>query len=627
MQPPEPEPVPLSMRRGSGRMQAVQIGPPPARAFWFGPVDRPRFGWYHAPAEPPRAVVVLCSAFGHEAMVTHRTYRRFAQRLASEGFAALRFDYDGTGDSAGNDTDPVRVQSWLDSVQSAVREAMTLSGTTKVILFGMRLGALLATAAAAARPVNALLLFAPPRSGKAWLREMRALQAMKNLHLPQVPGSPAEAGVAGFSLDDTTRTELTNLDFNVVSRGTAEHALIVARDDLPGGETDLVQRMADAGIAAELCSEAGYGACMSDDPFKSNVPFALFDTWVAWLHRHFEKRSESTEVAAVDAEPSASRSPTITTMALPTDAAREQVVDVGGLFGILSEPVAPSLQTRVGILLLNIGANHHIGSNRLYVRMARTWAALGFHVLRMDFSGMGDSPALPGGKENDVYAQRFMAEARSGVDFLQAQGVTRFALMGLCSGAYVSYHTAIADPRVSGLVMINPLTFHWTDGDSLEVRLRSSFKSSEVYKKNLFRMETWLRIARGDVGVRAIALELGRRTGRRAEREAKSMLARLTGEIAEATDIHRGFRQLCARSTQCLLVFGSEDGGIDVIEEHLGRDASEMRHVPGFKMEVLRGPDHTFTPLWTQSLLIELLTGYLTRHFGGDVSAPASLEP
>ena len=97
-------------------------------------------------------------------------------------------------------------------------------------------------------------------------------------------------------------------------------------------------------------------------------------------------------------------------------------------------------------------------------------------------------------------------------------------------------------------------------------------------------------------------------------------LAKLTGEIAEATDIHRGFRQLCNRGTECLL-FGSEDGGIDLIEEHLGQDAVAMRKVPGFRMEVMEGPDQTFTPLRTQSRLQELVGAFLNgsyfkRHAG-----------
>jgi pimeloyl-ACP methyl ester carboxylesterase len=554
----------------------------------------------------------MCNAFGHEAMVSHRSYRRLAQHLAAEGFAVLRFDYDGTGDSAGEDSDPNRVDAWLDSIRRACSEAIALSGAEHTILFGMRLGALLALAQAERAPVDGLMLLAPPRSGRAWLREMRALQAIKGARSELDSDVSSDPGIAGFLLDHSTRADLERLDAAKVRTCPARNAFIIARDDLPGAEAILVDQLGRLGLAAELCATPGYAASMPEDPFKSVVPVQLFDDIAAWLKKNYEATAGAEEPPAISRSAPTSSRPSFTTMSAPTPLTRERVVDLGGLFGILSEPALPSSQTRTAILLLNIGANHHIGSNRMYVRMARAWAAEGFHVLRMDFSGMGDSPAVNGGKENDVYATRFMLEARSGIDFLQTQGATNFVLMGLCSGAYVAYHTAIADPRVSGVVMINPLTFHWREGDSLEIRLRQSFKSTELYKKSFFRAETWRRIAHGDVAVAAIARELARRTRRRAQREVTAVLARLTGEIAEATDIHRGFRQLCNRGTECLLVFGSEDGGIDLIEEHLGQDAIAMRKVPGFRMEVMEGPDHTFTPLWTQSRLQELVGAFLT---------------
>src|SRR4029077_6329596 len=83
-------------------------------AFWFGPPDRRAFGWYHAPLGAPRDMaVVLCPSLGHESVCTHRAYRPLAEQLATLGFPVLRFDYHGTGDSAGTDRDGDRVPDWL----------------------------------------------------------------------------------------------------------------------------------------------------------------------------------------------------------------------------------------------------------------------------------------------------------------------------------------------------------------------------------------------------------------------------------------------------------------------------------------------------------------------------------
>ena len=588
------------------------VAAPLATAFWFGAPERPLFGWYHQPVAPVRAAVVLCNAVGHESLVLHRTYRRLAQHLSSKGFATLRFDYDGTGDSAGSDDDGNRVENWLASIQTAVDEVSQRSGMSQVVLIGTRVGALLAATQAGRAPVSSLVLLAPPRNGKAWLREVRAMQAIKDSQLPPSEGIEPDKGIAGFLLDDATRTELSGLYLSRLIRAPARNALVVARDDLPGGELELVAHLRDLGVNAEHSITPGYAASNPEDPFKAVVPIQLFDAITDWLERAYPADGEASDPSSTS--PSA---PVSFATTARTDAeTQEQVVDITGKFGILTEPVSPNEHAKTAVVLLNIGANHHIGSNRMYVNMARAWAAEGFQVLRMDFSGIGDSRVNDLAKENDVYAGRSMAEARSAVDFLKKRGVGRVVLMGLCSGAYVAYHTAIADPRVAGVVLINPLTFHWKEGDSLEVRMRKSFGSTEQYKRRLFKVETWKRIVRGEVGVAKITAELTRRIGRRTTFEVRALLARLSGGIAEATDIERGFRRLCARGTSSLLVLGSEDGSRDVIEEHLGKDAAAMKIVKGFRMEVWTGTDHTFTPLRAQRRLIRFIMGHLVAEHG-----------
>ena len=63
------------------------------------------FGWLHE-GEPTAACgVVLCQPFGREAMWVHKGWRVFAEALADSGAPTLRFDYAGTGDSAGESED------------------------------------------------------------------------------------------------------------------------------------------------------------------------------------------------------------------------------------------------------------------------------------------------------------------------------------------------------------------------------------------------------------------------------------------------------------------------------------------------------------------------------------------
>src|ERR1700712_2586031 len=104
------------------------------------------FGWYHAGSAD--LGVVLCSPHGYEELCVHRHWREFAQKLSEQGLPTLRFDYPGTGDSTGDDDMPHQVHAWVDSIRDAIRTLRNISGVDRVALVGLRIGAMLAAAAA-----------------------------------------------------------------------------------------------------------------------------------------------------------------------------------------------------------------------------------------------------------------------------------------------------------------------------------------------------------------------------------------------------------------------------------------------------------------------------------------------
>ena len=82
--------------------------------FYFGPPARPLFGCYHPPkgVNARDSVVVLCYPVWREYMRAHRSCRQTANRLSQMGYPVLRFDYSGSGDSAG-DSEQGDVEQWL----------------------------------------------------------------------------------------------------------------------------------------------------------------------------------------------------------------------------------------------------------------------------------------------------------------------------------------------------------------------------------------------------------------------------------------------------------------------------------------------------------------------------------
>jgi pimeloyl-ACP methyl ester carboxylesterase len=199
----------------------------------FGPADAQLFGLHHAPdPEVARGTgVVLCNPLGDEAMCVHRTYRYLAERLAAAGFPTLRFDYHGTGDSSGEDDDPDRVRAWLESIDASVEELRAAAGLHAVALVGVRFGATLAAMAAARRrDVESVVLWAPCTSGRAYLRELRAFQMLKE-HKGQ-----------GTRFDETTVDGLMAIDLLARRERIAARALVVPRDDVPDGGERLADR-------------------------------------------------------------------------------------------------------------------------------------------------------------------------------------------------------------------------------------------------------------------------------------------------------------------------------------------------------------------------------------------------
>src|ERR1700761_7552568 len=78
----------------------------------------------------------------------------------------------------------------------------------------------------------------------------------------------------------------------------------------------------------------------------------------------------------------------------------EQTVLVGTkhlLVGIMTRSLASQPCAKPTVVVLNTGIIHRVGHYRLSVRLARLLAGSGFHVLRFDFAGVGDSEARTDG--------------------------------------------------------------------------------------------------------------------------------------------------------------------------------------------------------------------------------------
>jgi pimeloyl-ACP methyl ester carboxylesterase len=587
-----------------------------AQPRFFGPRDCRLFGWYHAPPDGTRdCAVVLCNPWGYEALCTHRSYVHFAQRLAAAGFPTLRFDYLGTGDSSGEDDLAAdQLQSWIRSIRCARREAESVSGVSSVAIFGLRLGATLAAAAAAEERVESLILWAPLLRGRAYARELRAFGLIRQPGRPQVEsddGGLLEA--SGFFFTPQVVDELAAVDLLKTAAKPCEAALLLARDDQQL-EKPLANSLAKLGVDAAFRYVPGYAEMMRE-PHQSILPAAVFDEAIGWLSKRHGWRTSP----AARATPSLSAPSGFADLELA--GCRERAIVFGSkgvLTGILTEPLNLQRASSSAVLLLNVGSNHHIGPSRIWVSLARGWARKGFRVLRFDVTGLGDSFAPDEPASQRLYAKASIPDLKEALDLLQAEaGVQEALVVGLCSGAYLAFYAALADPRIRALALMNLQTFHWKAGDSLEIALRGSYKSTQFYLGAALRQRIWIRLFRGEVNLFGILGALTSRLGRKLK-----FLFRPTQRDPDSIDVAQAFRSLTDRGTRVLLVYSGEDGGRDEIDLQLGRNARKMRGRSGFRMEIVEGADHIFTSRSTRERLTSLLGRQLEWLVPGTPATP-----
>lgn len=155
------------------------------------------------------------------------------------------------------------------------------------------------------------------------------------------------------------------------------------------------------------------------------------------------------------------------------------------LYGVLSLPPASATPARRGVVLVVGGPQYRVGSHRQFTLLARELAAQGVPVLRFDYRGMGDSE----GEMRDF--MEVDADLRAAIDTLTTEvpAVREVVLWGLCDAASAAVLYAHQDPRVAGLVLLNP----WARTE--EGAARAYLK--HYYLSRLLQPGLWRKIARG----------------------------------------------------------------------------------------------------------------------------------
>jgi alpha-beta hydrolase superfamily lysophospholipase len=579
------------------------MNPVPAQPLYFGPVGARLFGWLHLPApQAQRGLgVVLCNPFGFEEVCAHRSLRQFAMDFSAAGWPSLRFDHAGCGDSEGDEFDADVPARWLAGVNAAIDALKAAGGVQQVVLLGVRLGATLAALAGTGRDdVAGLVAIAPVVRGRGYIRELTMLGQGGG---PAV-ASPADLlESAGFVMARATQEHLSQLDLRGLDKPPAPRVLVVPRDDLGDG-LHWPSALKALGVEVQVERLPGY-ASMMEDPQRSVTPQRMVDGVVQCV------RAWDEALALRPVAPAPGGSDAV--LRLPAAGVRERPVQLptgesSSLFGVLTEPDGVAVQPgRPAVLMLNSGAVHHIGPNRLWTRLARQWAARGVTVLRIDLSGVGDSAARPGAPENVVYSAHAMQDVTDALAYLCDElGAGECHLLGLCSGGYHAFKAAVAGQPVVSSTVINPLTYFWHDGDTLrDVKDYELAALTSRYRHKVFTREPWVKLLRGEldaktifeVGVRRVWGHIEPLLLRLARRLRIPLRDDLAGELAQA--VRQGIR--------LRFVFAAQAPGYDLLRKQGGSAIDRLIERQLASLDFVPDADHTFTRLEARERLVALL--------------------
>ncbi len=565
----------------------------------------PAFVFLHLPDAGARSDtgVLLCPPFGWDEVCSYRSRRAWAEHLAANGHPALRLDFPGSGDSAGSPSDPGRLDAWTAAAGQAAVLLRSRTDCRRVVAIGIGLGGLVAVRSVAhGGEIDDLVLWAVPARGRSLVRELEAfarLEAEWTGAAPPGEGDYDGLAAGGFRLSSETMGSLRELDLTQLELADTDErrVLLLDRDGI-GPDKRLLAHLEGLGVEVTVAPGEGY-ARMMDDPRWSRRPEGAFATTSAWLREpaRVAVAAPGTRGGGRSSAPPAADASDTLQLTVNGNAIRETPtffdLEFGRLFGILAEPVDEP-RADVCAVLLNAGPVRRIGPNRVWVEIARRWAARGVPTLRVDMNALGDSEGDEAryASEHAYYVPELSQQTLRLLDELEHRGFPpRFVLAGLCSGAYWSFRAAECDPRVAGAFMINLWCFFWS---------RALFLDREWQKApRLLRKRENVYHAAGMLALGVV------RTPRRAW---------LRRRRRHAIEVALG--KLDDRRAELLFVFSENEPLADDLETERA-----LRRVvdaaPSFMLVRMPTADHTLRDPPLQRRLLEVLDAGLGRLVGG----------
>ncbi|WP_287003697.1 MULTISPECIES: hypothetical protein [Gordonia] len=407
-----------------------------------------------------RGAVLICPPLGKEHNHTARGFKRLAEKLAAERIATLRFDYSGTGESSGSQTDPDAVEHWDASITRCMNYLNDLGFSSPAVV-AHRSGALLASNNGRVRTTaRALVLWDPVTRGRVFVRTQQMLYAAISEGPEDAVVEPDDrTQLAGLSLHKQAARTLSRLTVDpesvVGSRGS-NVLVLVDSDNIESPLATTVMRA--GGTVTPIGDQASFIDAI--DPWLTDYPAELTDV-AQWLSARL--RSATTTI-----DPTSSARPTLSPGAVVGHSPGGQPVETrlcitdDGMI-IWDTAILGSHETAGRVLVSHpIGHDISSGPTRFYAELAFDVAARGGRMIRFDRRGVGESGQTT---PEDTFAGLFTVPyVRDGLQILDEVDLSHaevVAHVGVCAGSWMSAHAAMATASrlpdaKSVAVIVNP---------------------------------------------------------------------------------------------------------------------------------------------------------------------------
>jgi exosortase A-associated hydrolase 2 len=257
----------------------------------FDSAGKRLLGMLHIASGDSKAGYVFCNAFGEERKCSCRVLVLLAREMARRGFAVLRFDYAGCGDSEGELRDAA-ITSFETDIRSAIDFLKSRWPRMRTGLLGLRLGASLAARLAGERDdIGSLVLLQPVLEGKTAFaadlkRRMIREMMMKGRSggkrsdvIQQLEQGQGEVDLDGFVVSGALYKELIGLDLTNQTGSFAGRVLIVqiAPNDAVRPETESLRETYEkAGVMPTVLP-------IVEQPFWSRIDFIECDGLITYV--------------------------------------------------------------------------------------------------------------------------------------------------------------------------------------------------------------------------------------------------------------------------------------------------------------------------------------------------------